>query len=113
MVTIGCISIIVAISVFLGGISMRASMETKSERSMKWYWLVICGLILGTLCQIIINTNQEIGEQKSYKILSREASARLIPIKGKCVFDSQIRIIYSDGRLDKVLLIPGTTKKEK
>lgn len=48
-----------------------------------------------------------------YDELAKEVQMEQVSVKGKNTFSAQVKIIFNDGELEDVILIPKTTRKEE
>jgi len=77
------------------------------EKSKKVWWVVL--ILIGAVMLII--GASKIGEEDAMKQLAKETKLEEVFVKGQTNFWAQIQIIYKDGELDSVKLVPNTTKK--
>ncbi|HPN96865.1 MAG TPA: hypothetical protein PLK35_03795 [Candidatus Moranbacteria bacterium] len=71
---------------------------------------IVVFLILGMFFEAIgIKAGYEAQISQIYRNFSREVDFRRVTMKGQNNFRAQIEIIYKDGELDRIILVPKTT----
>lgn len=81
------------------------------EDKQIWKWIFYLVTLAGLTCYSVgagIDKKAEI-----YKALTKEVNLQQVVVQGQNGFRAQVQIVYKDGKLDSITLVPKTTVVSK
>jgi len=96
----------ISLGAVLVGIGVCCVISLAKERWLTFLFSIIA--IVG-YCSLFVLSGENIFLAEK---LSKEVNLQQVSVKGQNVFNSQISLVYKDGKLDKITLVPNTTTPE-
>lgn len=70
-------------------------------------WLPMIPIVIGIIC--LVGDYSKQAEKTVLSKLAQEVKLEQVPVSGQRDFNAQIHLLYKDGKLDTVTLVPNTT----
>jgi len=84
----------------------------KNQRGSAIIEILFVLVVVIALAAYMGNADESVRKEAIHKLLTRDVDMQQVPMKGQKIFRAQVQIIYKDGKVETVKLIPGTTTSE-